>query len=616
MRENDVRENVLVYHRERGVGHITAIEAGGQSLLIQFGNQARHRMSREIALGSLERLPDDGLEATLLNNPEVAQGWVRNGPLRLVAAALADAGGVAKPKDLQMRLQRRALGDVKWTTWWKRIQPLVKQSPHFRVGHGLYTLIGNAGDVPEEKYSSPPRHIIASEQLPQKRKSASPQEWVRWLLGSRDITPPGNVPSQVVLDVLDVLPSEMLERAFQRLLSGLRIVLDGKRTPAAQSLAVWMEAITRLTSRSGEDWPGLGQSLPGSLVESATELLAQSRHKTFARKFATLLIPIVQKGGVGAQAVVRNLIVAVGSKSTAALELLHELCDSLSEPARGSFLKAIAREVFQTGSPEHQKLVLDTVDERDRDYVLAYLPVLVIDGQVSADILVQALRKEWLPAQEAKRKASLKSLLLATMILGDAAESIHPLVTDGFRSAIREQGNTVADPVVSLLVNTAREEISRTRYELEQRLRSEVEAVSVQLLEKEREAGRARSTVVDLEREIGRQREQAKLEIRRDMLLAIGEVLQILSTRDRTSTQLASDVRAGLSLALRAGGAEILGRLGEAVSYDPRLHQSDKPLNEGAAVVVTAPGVRVGTEHLGNLVLLKAHVAEEGAGEP
>jgi len=615
MKENEVEANVFVYHREWGVGRIIAIQADGQSVLVQFRNRPEHRMSREIALRSLDKLPNDGLEATLWNNPETAYMWVRNGPLRLVAATLADAGGAGKPKDLQTRLQQRVLRDVNWNTWWKRIQPLVKQSPYFQVKNGSYILVGNASDVPEEMPPTPSRRVAPGGQRPKIRKSASSKEWIEWLLGPLDIVPPGNVPAQVVLDILDVLPVGMLEGASQRLSSGLRVVLQGKRIPSTQALTTWIEAITRLSSRWGDSLLSDSmQTLPRNLAEFTAELLGQSRHKVFAKKFLPVLISIVQKGDWAAQEVVRVLIASFQARSGTALELLQGPINVLPETTRRLFLKKVVREVFQVGTPEHQHLMLQAVNERDRYYLLEYLSLSVADGQIPADRVTEALCTEWLAGQETNRQASLKFLLVAAMLLGDVAKPLHPLLKDGFRSALEEQENAIADPAVAMLVGIAREEILRTRRELEQRLRHEVEAVNTQLLEKQREIERIRRIADDLQHQLARRREEAQLEIRRDILLAIGEILQILSEKDKKSADLISDVEAGLSLALHAGGAEVLGRKGQEVTYDPRLHWAEQGLDQGASVVIMAPGVRVRGDQLEDLILLKARVAKRERG--
>ena len=615
MKENEIEANVFVYHREWGVGRIIAIEADGQSVLVHFRNRPEHRMSREIALRSLNKLPNDGLEATLWNNPEIAHNWVRNGPLRLVAAALADAGGAGKPKDLQTRLQQLVLRDVNWNTWWRRIQPLVKQSPYFQVKNGSYILVGNASNVPEEMPLTPSRRVTPGGQRLKIRKPASSREWIEWLLGPRDIVPPGNVPAQVVLDILDVLPAGMLEGASQRLLSGLRVVLQGKRIPSTQALTTWVEAITQLTSRWGEgSLSDSMQMLPRNLAEFTAELLGQSRHNVFARKFLPVLISIVQKGDGAAQEVVRGLIASLHAKSGAALELLQGLTDALPETTRRLFLKKVVREVFQVGVPEHQHLVLHAVNERYHDYLLEYLSLLAVDGQISADRVVEAFWGEWPTRQKANRLDYLKSLLIVAMLLDAAAEPLHPQMIDEFRSALREQDQTLAASIVAKLVGAAKEEILQTRHELEQRLSHEVETRNTQLLEKQQEIERIHRTVDDLQQEIARRREEAQLEIRRDILLAIGEILQILSEKDKKSTDLISDVEAGLSLALHAGGAEVLGRKGQVVTYDPRLHWAEQGLDQGTSVVIMAPGVRVRGDQLEDLILLKARVAKREPG--
>ena len=112
--------------------------------------------------------------------------------------------------------------------------------------------------------------------------------------------------------------------------------------------------------------------------------------------------------------------------------------------------------------------------------------------------------------------------------------------------------------------------------------------------------------------ELAANREESRLEVRRDMLLVVGEVLQSVS-RSRDSGALAGDVEAGLTLALRAGGAEPLETPGEIVAFDPELHDTEGNVPARGAVRVIAPGVvyRGGTH--GESVLLKAQVKHEAS---
>ena len=111
-------------------------------------------------------------------------------------------------------------------------------------------------------------------------------------------------------------------------------------------------------------------------------------------------------------------------------------------------------------------------------------------------------------------------------------------------------------------------------------------------LERERqEQERLRQQARDLDAELRAKRQESRLEIRKDMLLAIGEVLQIVARHNGSIDELSKNVEAGLTLALRAGGAELL---------------DDAPRG-----TVVAPGVIVrGGDH-GDLVLLPAKVKHE-----
>ncbi len=135
-------------------------------------------------------------------------------------------------------------------------------------------------------------------------------------------------------------------------------------------------------------------------------------------------------------------------------------------------------------------------------------------------------------------------------------------------------------------------------------------------LEQERqEQERLRQQVRERNAELSSNREESRLEIRKDMLLAVGEVLQ--SVRLAASTEeLAGNAEAGLTLALRAGGAETLGTPGEHVAYDPEKHHLENHHAEGglpgsSPVCVVAPGVVYRGGIHGDRVLLKAHVKHE-----
>ena len=105
-------------------------------------------------------------------------------------------------------------------------------------------------------------------------------------------------------------------------------------------------------------------------------------------------------------------------------------------------------------------------------------------------------------------------------------------------------------------------------------------------------------------------REESRLEVRQDMLLAIGDVLQRAYRLGRSMEERLQDVIATLPTALQAGGAEALGAVGDTVQYNPRLHHSTTEITRGTMVYLSAPGVIVRGGKFGDRVILKASVTQ------
>ncbi len=155
----------VVSHSSWGVGRVVEVAEGPcGDIIVEFrAPQDRRRMSQELASRALARLPANGLEALLLADAESARQWSQEAPLKLVAAALADFGRAAKPSELQTKLMREGLLQGKWETWWRRVQPALKQSPYFRVRlDGTYQLNAPVDQIPESPLPSAPRRPKAA----------------------------------------------------------------------------------------------------------------------------------------------------------------------------------------------------------------------------------------------------------------------------------------------------------------------------------------------------------------------------------------------------------------------------------------------------------------------
>lgn len=106
-------------------------------------------------------------------------------------------------------------------------------------------------------------------------------------------------------------------------------------------------------------------------------------------------------------------------------------------------------------------------------------------------------------------------------------------------------------------------------------------------------------------------REESRLEIRQEMLLRVGDAIQRGHQTGNTPESRLNELMEILPYALRDGGAQPLGTVGDTVPYDPRLHHSTEKIPIGSLVRLSAPGVIVIGGTFGDKVILKANVTRE-----
>ncbi len=213
-------------------------------------------------------------------------------------------------------------------------------------------------------------------------------------------------------------------------------------------------------------------------------------------------------------------------------------------------------------------------------------------AEQSSDVLIRLARRI-----KVKEKRKESTLFLAGQ-LSEAPDRAYQLEQQ--REAQRaEYDNRLEQQLARERKNHAdKREAQRAEYDnrLEQQLARErknhADKQEAQRAEYEAELERWRQQVRERNAELESNREESRLEIRQDMLQAIGETLQTVAGRQGSVDELARNVEAGLILALRAGGADLLDTSPEGK--------------------VIAPGVIVRGGVHGDRVLLKAQVKHEG----
>ena len=158
---HQIRANILVEHSELGVGRI--IETEGPRVRFGFDPDHEKVVSMAEASGEAYRaLPDDGLEAHFIRDPDEVRSWVFGGQLRLIGAALADAGGEGTVGQIQRRLEERLIRpkNTSWKTWWEKTRKEAVASPHFEFplqSNKPILLTAKVEDIPLESAFPAPR---------------------------------------------------------------------------------------------------------------------------------------------------------------------------------------------------------------------------------------------------------------------------------------------------------------------------------------------------------------------------------------------------------------------------------------------------------------------------
>ena len=132
---------------------------------------------------------------------------------------------------------------------------------------------------------------------------------------------------------------------------------------------------------------------------------------------------------------------------------------------------------------------------------------------------------------------------------------------------------------------------------------AEVKGLRAELVGERNEQKRLHGLLDKANKEVAANRKESRLEIRQDMLQAVGEVLQTVALRKANSIdELAGNVEAGLMLALKKGEAELLTTVAEGKVVAPGVQVRgvvrDKDKEDGFKEVVK--------------VLLKPQVKKEG----
>jgi hypothetical protein len=592
--DSKFQPGAFVWYAPKGIGRVEETDVTPSVL---FWANKKSGKTERLPLNLLTPLADYIPEAKPQGKASEADPWkrfesgVKKAPLKLVALALSASGNSGGATDIKGKLDRRApVGP--WGSWWKRTEPKLGELPaNFKInGAGEdaeYILLSSISDVPAD-WIEP---------------KVTPADWKKWLLAKTHEQPPGRFPTKPVANALAKWSAKTIEPALFRLITSAE-ELSASREPSAQAAEGWLRAVAQAALR----WREVGGSDPrGYTAARVGEVLARLARIAGDRTPRDLLL---QAGATDGDVDAWRRGFLAGMWESFAGDDARDLYlgaaavlgrQARADLARETFTAAFGPDFSERRHPELDRL-LDALPERERTQLLQEVIASAAADQRDGVLHYVASSRH----ADGAEKLPLRTMAVLALSggRGDFATKTSMELADALAGpdiygpeieALLEDTAFRVEAVVDLKVSEAKEAQKSLEAEL-QRERQEQE--------------RLRQQVRERNAELAANREESRLEIRQDMLLAVGEVLQSVHRRNGPG-ESAGNVAAGLTLALRAGGAEPLGTPGETVAFDPECHTADGNVPANGRVSVIAPGVVYRGGIHGDRVLLKANVKHE-----
>ena len=591
------------------------------------------------------------------NGPDTPERWASEAPLKLVAWALDGMGRKAKSAAIREKLEGRFVRDPGWETWWKRVLPAVKESSQFDyrtpADIRLTTGVDNVESPTWESLASPTKAVS--------KKPATATDWRKWFLGNDDGPPPGAYPTKIAVNALarlsvkDIRPAKdirgALEKALEKILGRTENFL-GSDIPTPQPTAGWAAALSQGFCRLREVSPDdPDRPLSGRVGEMLGRLFKIAAD---ASELAELVPSMASKtdylGDVGV-----SVLAAAdmpGLPHPWKPDFINGMWQGLEDPFKqsGNLFEAgcrqlnrddllpLARELIegtlQSSGPNRRYSYLDDIlvrfaaDERFR--FLRELMLRAANGEMPKEEVLAYIHASRYAGRLSDSPQRLDLLVMASLLLTDGQ---HDLT----RQAAHEIGQVLTDPTVAVnspvwdgLLTPSRQRIAELqtppRWQIfnlltpSRRRMAELRAQHQQELEQTRQSHQRQleecqvrednlnGTVEMLRAQIAEGREKSKMDILEDTVTVITETLREFRQSTRGPEETLRHIDANLTLALRVGGAEEFGRVGETVPFDPTRHEATDYIPIQSPVRISIPGAIMPGKSTGDRILLKAFV--------
>ena len=530
--------------------------------------------------------------------------WVEGAPLRLLAGALRhrmERTGT----EVQIRAALHSWVDpeVKWSYWWQQTERMADKSVHFeRNGSGSITLLADEiSDIPNQPLPLP----------------KAQREWLEWFRGEAvDIPTKSRNPVNAAYKALeDICPPKYHGTALQRTMSAAGHFLAGDKRPKAAATK-WADLLSRTAQ--------LRRNRPDAADDAETAAIVGER---MAKLVQDAVFPegcgrwLCQASGLPAEqpeAWRQGFAAGLGREMPLSGYDIRNWFDKAFSRMPQEHKAGIAKEIALAAFTSNAALVspvqfsrldglLSLLRDAEKSDFFQNLIICTAAGKAHRQNVLNYItgaRNGLTP------EARLNTMVLASLLLTDGSGSVVGQAAQGIGRALAsdDAAGVAGSRLWEGLLADGRRRFDDLRDGLTTRIDELRDAQEKQRHCYENGLAQRDAEVARLRAEIAAGREEARLDIRQDMLTVISETLYALRRQQGGPDEMLRLVEIRLALALRAGGAEEFGTVGETTPYDPVRHQSDEPIRPSSMVRIAAPGAVVKGKLTGDRVLVKARV--------
>lgn len=540
--------------------------------------------------------------------------WITKAPLRLLACALDGMPNrTGKVGDIKAALQDLVEPARKWKVWWDLVRSMLDDVEAFKRSKTGITLIAEEiTDVPA--YPLPTK---ARKAAPHSRQSSPSRyemlKWQQWFEGRSDDLPSKNGrPVNAAFAAIDECPASAIKPALYRIIRAAEELLSSDKPPQSAA-AGWAQllSLTALRLRIQYDHHD-DATLPAHIAGLIARLSAVA---AFPRETGHW---ISQAGALpdGEPETWRSAFASglwnILPRSRHDLRIWFDKAFAQMAPRdKAAIASEIALAAFTAGgspiSPAAIDGLLAPLSAEDKPVFLRNLIVRSAAGKADQRNALNYIAHS---QNELPHTHQINIGALASVLLTNAPTSLTEHAAQKIAQALDDPANST-NPAWDALLSKSRQRIA----ELRANWQSDISALKEELENRQRSyetrLAERDDLVARLRAEIAAGREESRMDIRQDMLIVISETLHSLHQKQYAPAKMLQLVNDRLRLALRAGGGEEFGSIGESVDYDPVRHQATGSIKPGAPVHIAFPGAIVRGKMTGDRILVKASVAAQ-----